>query len=249
MSKHRRFFVDPSRIVEGEASIVGDAAHQITNVLRLTTGDRIVLLDGSGCEHEAELTALSRDCVRAWVVKTTECDTEPSLKLTLAVCLPKGDKLDLIVQKCTELGISRMIAVNSERTVARIDPAKVEERLARWRRIAAEAAEQAGRAKAPEICGVLSYEDLAAEMRTYGLVMLAWEDEQRTSLREVLAKHQVGDSVMLIVGPEGGLTDREVQLARDAGARCVSLGRRTLRCETAAIAACAAIMYEIEGEL
>jgi 16S rRNA (uracil1498-N3)-methyltransferase len=248
MSKHRRFFVDPGRIIEGEASIIGDTAHQMANVLRLKPGDRVILLDGSGCEHEAELKEIAGGEAQARIIATRNCDGEPELKLTLAMCLPKGDKLDLIVQKCTELGISRMIILDSERCVARLDPAKVGERLTRWRKIAAEAAEQSGRARSPEVDGVLPYEDLAAEVRSHGLALLAWEDERRVSLKKTIRGHAGGNSIILIVGPEGGLTEREADLARQAGAQCVSLGRRTLRCETAAIAGCAAIMYETEDE-
>lgn len=249
MSRHRRFFVDPA-IIDGEtASIVGDVAHQMGNVLRLKPGDHVVLLDGSGREHEAEITGFSKDEVKARIIGATDCLAEPGLQLTLAVCLPKGDKLELIVQKCTELGISGMIALDSERSVARLDSAKAAERLARWRRIALEAAEQAGRAKAPDIEGVMPFGDMVKDIHRYGLTLLAWEDEQQTSLREALAGHRAAESIALIVGPEGGLSAREVDAAREAGARCVSLGCRTLRCETAAIAACAAIMYEVEGEL
>lgn len=249
MSRHRRFLIDADRIVAGEALISGDAAHRIANVLRLKAGDHVALLDGSGWEHEAELMSISGDEVRARIIETKKCGGEPGLKLTLAVCLPKSDKLDLIVQKCTELGISRMIVVDSERCVARLDPVKAEDRLRRWRRIAGEAAEQAGRARPPEVDGVVGYGELAAQICSHGTGLLAWEDEKHTSLKEALAGHKDGDAVLLIVGPEGGLTEREAELARQAGAKCVSLGRRTLRCETAAIAACAAIMYEIEGEL
>ena len=249
MTKHRRFFIDTGRIADGEVWIVGDTARQITNVLRLKVGDNVVLFDGSGSEHEACITAISKSGVSARIVRTSECLTEPKLKLTLAVCLPKGDKLDLIVQKCVELGISRMVLVSSQRTVTRLEPAKAAARLARWSTIAVEATEQSGRTAVPAIEGVLPYESIADEVRGHDMALLAWEDERQTSLRDALAKYRDGDSVLLIVGPEGGLAECEVELAREAGAECVSLGRRTLRCETAAIAGCAAILYQIEGEL
>lgn len=249
MGKHRRFFLEPSRIDGQDASIVGDAAHQIATVLRLKVGDRIVLLDGSGSEHEAEIAQCSRHEVRARILRTSACNTEPKLNLTLAICLPKGDKLDSIVQKCTELGISRIVIVSSERTVRRVEPARAADKLTRWKRIAVEAAEQSGRAASPDIQGVISYEELLAQVSSYGLVVLAWEDEQHQSLKDVLKGCREGDSVMLIVGPEGGLAEREAEMARRSGAQCVSLGKRTLRSETAAIAGCAAILYEIEGEL
>lgn len=249
MGNHRRFFIGPS-IIDGDMAIIdGELAHQIGRVLRLKEGDPVCLLDGLGNEHEARITALSKDEVRARIASTERCPGEPSLKLTLAICLPKGDKLELIVQKCCELGISGLIAVSSERSVARLDPGKAASRLERWRKIATEAAEQSGRGTVPEIQGILGVSDLVSHIQQHSLALVAWEDEDCTSLREVLREHRDASSMMLIVGPEGGFSEREIECLRAAGARCVSLGKRLLRCETAAIAACAAIMYELEGEL
>ena len=121
MSNHRRFFVRPEQIAGEMAVLTGSQARQIAKVLRLTEGDHICLLDGSGVEHQAVITALSSGEVTARIVGTGACETEARIKLRLAVCLPKGDKIELIVQKCTELGISELIVVRSERTVARLD--------------------------------------------------------------------------------------------------------------------------------
>lgn len=249
MGDHRRFFICPEQISGGEARITGSTAHQIARVLRLKEGDTVCLLDGLGNEHDARITALSKAGITATILGTRPSAGEPALHLVLAVCMPKGDKLDLIVQKCSELGISKIVVVNSERTVTRLDPAKAAERLARWRRIAAEAAEQAGRGRVPEVEGMVDFDDLAAGLGECSLALVAWEDEGHTPMRDVLRENAGVGSVTMIVGPEGGLSEREVEAARSAGARCVTLGRRVLRCETAAIAACAAIMYELEGEL
>ena len=249
MGEHRRFFVSPEQISGDNAVLTGDTARQISKVLRLREGDCICLLDGSGIEHNARISAVSRDEVEARIFETGSCANEARLRLTLAICHPKGDKLELIVQKATELGISRVVIVNSERTVARPEDSKIAERLVRWRRIAAEAAEQSCRSCIPEIDGVVGFEELIDSVSGYQLALVAWEDENETSLRDVIRGKPDVESVLLIIGPEGGLTNKEVEDAKAAGARCVTFGKRVLRSETAAIAGCAAIMYELEGEL
>ncbi|MCL4500151.1 MAG: 16S rRNA (uracil(1498)-N(3))-methyltransferase [Chloroflexi bacterium] len=249
MGNHRRFFIDPGQIDGNTAVLTGDSARQIARVLRLKEGDFICLLDGTGNEHDALVSALSKDEVTARILGTNDCSREPRLRVTLAVCLPKSDKLELIVQKCSELGISKYVIVNSARTVARIDASKIAERLARWRKIATEAAEQCGRARAPEIEGVVEFADLVGEIRAHQLAVIAWEEESGVSLKTALQRNREVESVMLIIGPEGGLTEDEVELAKSAGAVSVSLGGRLMRVETAAIATSAAVMYEIEGEL
>lgn len=249
MGDHRRFLITPQQISGDVAVLSGAAARQISRVLRLCSGDRIRLLDGCGNECEAQITTISRDEVTTRILNTRVCPGEPALRLSLAVCLPKSDKLELIVQKCAELGISEVIVVNSQRSVTRLEAQKIPQRLERWRRIAAEAAEQCGRGRAPEITGVEELGDLAGAIERHSLALIAWEDESRASLKSVLGECAKPDSVLLIVGPEGGFTPEEVLRATAAGAKCVTLGSRILRCETAAIGACAAIMYEIEGEL
>ncbi|MGB9619357.1 MAG: RsmE family RNA methyltransferase, partial [Armatimonadota bacterium] len=198
------------------------------------------------------------------------------------------DKIEIIAQKCTELGISELVVVNSQRTVARIPAEKILTRLARWRKIAREAAEQCGRAVAPSVEGILQVGDLAELVPTVPLALLACESGDSPPLKAVLqasghrlspgdrdnvrasvedkarrgpasdastyhAKNAGGSEeagpVMVIIGPEGGLSDEETGVLVEAGAVPISLGRRILRCETAAIAACAAVMYELEGEL
>jgi len=266
---HRRFFIEQGAIVGDSAVITGDVARQIERVLRLKNGDSICLVDGRGTEFDAEITALSGGAVSARILGSRRCDADPLVRLMLAICLPKGDKINFIVQKCTELGVSELIVVSSERTVARIPDEKVSSRLARWRKIAKEAAEQCGRAAAPGVEGILRISDLAELASTVPVALLACESGDPPPLRRVLREGFRHDgsadetgacplpergssdlgSVMIIVGPEGGLSETEIRLLVDAGAVPVSLGRRILRCETAAVAACAAVMYELEGEL
>ncbi|MDH7601982.1 MAG: RsmE family RNA methyltransferase [Armatimonadota bacterium] len=244
MKNHRRFFVEGS-CIDGEiANITGDLVTQIRRVLRLNTGDWIKLLDGCGTEYEAQIVSCSDDCVQAKIASSRQCDTEPTFKLTVAMSLAKADKIEMVAQKCTELGMSELAVFLSERSVPRLNESKLANRLARWRRIASEAAEQSGRGLIPEIQGLLQFRELISTVPQYGLPLLAWEGRDAQPLRNVLGKHSEVDSAIVIVGPEGGFTPGEVAQAVEAGAIAVSLGKTTLRCETAAIAACAILMYE-----
>lgn len=249
MGDHRRFFIAPEQI-DGDIVRLDDAtARQITKVLRLRQGDRICLLDGRGNFHDAQINSTVKGDTTAQILSTSLCQNEPKLDFTLAICIPKGDKLELIVQKSVELGISRIVVVQSERTVTRLDGSKASEKMARWRRIAAEASEQSGRGIIPEMVGIIGFSDLATIIQKTDMAIIAWEEEQETPLKQVLREKPDSRSALLIIGPEGGLTESEVELARSAGAKSVSLGKRVLRSETAAIAACSVVMYELEGEL
>jgi 16S rRNA (uracil1498-N3)-methyltransferase len=250
MSDHRRFFVDPEQIGAEEAVLEGSIARQISKVLRLKIGDAIALLDGLGNVYHAEIAAISAETVRARILSKETSVNEPSLRLVLASCVPKSDRTELIVQKCTELGISELVLVRSERTVVRLDESGQDKKLDRLRKIATEAAEQCGRSIVPRIRGVVSFSELVEMIGEFPLAVIAWEEEETSvSLREALRAKAGVESVLLVIGPEGGLTEREVELAKSAGAVSVSFGGRVLRTDTAAIAGCAALMYELEGQL
>lgn len=249
MADHRRFLISPQQISGEEAVLDGPTARQIAKVLRLKAGDAITLLDGCGNAHQAAIRTVSLDRVVADISASRLDINEPRLRLVLASCLPKSDRIEFIIQKCTELGISEMVLVESERTVTRIDRDSQPKKLERWRRIACEASEQCGRSRVPCLTGVIDYAKLMAMIPGFPLAIVAWEEEDGLSLREALKDKKDVESVLLIIGPEGGLTEKEVEAAKSAGAISVSLGGRLLRTDTAAIATCAAVMYEIEGEL
>lgn len=249
MADHRRFFIPPEHIADGVAKIGGDTARQISRVLRLRPGDTICLLDGSGVEHDAEIVSLSKDEIKATIKVSRTCEREPRLRLALAICLPRNDRMDLIVQKGTELGISEYVVVYSERVVAHPTASRFEQKLSRWRRIAAESAEQCGRARSPVLRGPVGIGEVAREAGSYDLALVPWEEERQTTIGSVLREARGVESVLLLIGPEGGLAAGEVEALTAAGARPVSLGKRILRTETAAIAACAIVMHELEGDV
>jgi len=242
-----RFFVPPSQISDGVASITGPDARQIATVLRLRKGDSIAVLDGSGTCYRGEICSVIRELVTAAISETVRLDTEPGVYVALAQGLPKGDKFSLIVQKGTELGISEFVAVAAARSVTR--PNASPNKQARWQRIAKEAAEQCCRARIPMVSQITSFADAVGRIGDFDLALMAWEQEDRVLLSSVLRENRDARKVILFVGPEGGFSPDEAEAARDAGARLVSLGRRILRTETAAIAASAIMLNELEGHL
>ena len=239
-----RFFVEQTLSV-GEVSVLPATAHQIANVLRLRPGDTVALFDGSGGEWPAELVRVDPRVTIARLRGRQEPGREPSAALILCQALLKGDKFEWVLQKGTELGVSCFVPMVTQRTIAaghaRSRETVAVERRERWRRIVIEAAEQSGRTRVPAIAPPASIE---AALRGPTPAMVCWEGESErpfgTAWREALA-NQPSDQpgVRVAIGPEGGLTAEEVVAAARAGATITSLGRRTLRSETAALAACA----------
>ena len=250
MSDHRRFFVDPQLLSSDEVVLSGPIARQINRVLRLKADDNITLLDGLGGSYDARIVYTTSQRLTARILDKRIGDGEPKIELTLASCIPKSDRLELIVQKCTELGISEMMLIRSQRTIVRLDESGGLKKLDRLVKIAAEAAEQCGRSIVPRLRDVIGFEDMVKHIADYDLSIIAWEEEvASSSFRDILRANAQAKSALLIIGPEGGLTSTEVVLAKSAGAISVSFGARILRADTAAIAGCGAIMYELEGQL
>ena len=232
MSAPHRFFVDD--IAGDRVTLRGDQAKQIADVLRLAPGQRIVLVrDGS--EAEVRLEAVSRSAVEGTVVERRAATGEPRVRITLALPLLRGDRSEEVVEAVTQLGVSRIVPFTSERSVVRDLSEKKRER---WERIARESAETARRGRVPEISALGSWSALFDRLDPP--ILVAWEGEMDLPLKKaVLAS---ASALSLVVGPEGGLSSEEVDLARSRGAATVSLGQRNLRSETAAIAAVAQII-------
>jgi 16S rRNA (uracil1498-N3)-methyltransferase len=244
----RRFFVDPENITGSTAVLTGAEARHITTVLRLNTGTKIILFDGSGSYYETLLTKVSPTRVETKIVSIipyieTAEDVQPALHLGIG--LTKGKKMDLIIQKITELGVTGLHPFSSRYCVAR-DNAK--DRLARWQKIALEACKQCNRPKPPEIYPTKNFKELLSTSgdHEYELKLFFWEDKEgQKSVREIFAPLEKINSVMIIIGPEGGFTADEVNQAKDAGYEPVTMGSRILRTETAAIAAVSILQHEL----
>ena len=244
-----RFFVDPGCIRDGRASVDGPVARQVSQVLRLRAGESVALLDDTGLEYVVSLCSVSSSRLEGDVVGEALSGGEPAVSITLYQGILKGDKLDMVLQKGTELGISAFVPVECRRSVPKAGGSGSEARQRRWQSIVREAAEQSGRGRIPVVRPPAPLRDVVEQAA--GVTLMAWEREHETGLREALLERLErarADGLSFLVGPEGGFEPEEVEWAAEAGAVPVSLGRRTLRGETAGLAMAAAVMYEI-GEL
>lgn len=241
-----RFFVDPALLGGERVALTGAQAHQMSRVLRLKVSDRVVLLDGAGQESVVRLDEVRSSVVTATVETVRPSRPEPGLNLTLYQALVPRDRFETVLQKGTEVGVSRFVPVWCERSIVPGGDKIDEGRLERWRRIVTEAAEQCERGIIPEVTPPLRFSDaLAAAVRT-GPLLMAWERERERSIRDGLRAVLSDDarSLGLMIGPEGGFSDFESEMAREAGAVSVSLGQRILRTETAGPILAALALYE-----
>jgi 16S rRNA (uracil1498-N3)-methyltransferase len=241
-----RFFVLPERIRDKEV-VLAEQAHQIRDVLRLKVGERVIVLDNEGWEYEVELTAVGRGEVRGKVVEKREATGEPGVRITLYQSLLAREKFELVLQKCTEVGVAGFVPVITERSVVRDSGIKAS-RLGRWRRIIQEAAEQSHRGRLPELAAPVKFEDALAGLDRFEVSLIAAPGARKKSLRACLGGGKGAGSIALFIGPEGGFTEDEVGQACGNGAVAFSLGERILRTETAAVVASSVILYEM-GEL
>lgn len=245
-----RFFVPPEWLREERMSLTGSLAHQLSRVLRLSPGDQIVLLDNSGWAYRVELESVAPDQTLARLLSKSEPEAEPRVRLVLYQALPKGRKLDWVLQKGTELGVSTFVPIIAERCVPRPADPIDGRRMARWRRIVKEAAEQSGRTRLPQVSPVRTFVEACEPPSAKALSLIACPCEDARPLGHVLRTRSGPplEEVQLFVGPEGGFAPDEVQLAKRAGILSLSLGPRVLRTETAALVALSALLYAL-GEL
>ncbi len=239
-----RFFVDPGDIEGGLVRITGGDADHIRRVLRVKPGELLTVCDGRGTDYIVKVEELKADRVLASVVSSERTATEPPVLVTLFQGIPKWDKMDFIVQKSVELGVSRIVPVITEHTVVRLhDKSDAGKKAARWQKIAYEAAKQCQRGIAPRVEAPVDYAEALDMARDSELALAAHEKAEGMSLK-VLRGLKVRSAAVLI-GPEGGFSPGEIERALDRGFKCVSLGPRILRTETAGIAVLSVIMYEL----
>lgn len=243
-----RFFIEKEQIQDNLVHITGEDVKHITRVLRLELGDRVTVCAGEGQDYLVKLTDFTKDQVTGEVLAVEPSQGEPRAKVILVQGLPKGDKLEYIIQKCTELGVAEIWPVVTQRTVVQLDDKKATQRQQRWQRVAIEAGKQAGRGVIPTIRQLQKWADLWSQIPEDALVILPWESEQGNSMKKLLDDADPTRAIYIIIGPEGGFDQKEVQEALQQGAHVVSLGSRILRTETAGMATLAMILYQF-GDL
>lgn len=237
----RRFFIETPLLAE--MSIQGQDARHISRVLRLQVSDDLILVAPDGSAGIAKITSIGIDEVILQLVETIIEDKEAPVHIYLAQGLPKSDKMDYIVQKAVELGVRGIYPMAAEHCVVQYDQAKQRARRERWQKIAVEAAKQCGRAVVPVVEPVASLASILAGVDPETIVMMLYEGQAAQGLKQALAEKR-GKSYLLLIGPEGGFSTKEVALCENHGVSVVTMGPRILRTETAALAGVAIVMYE-----
>lgn len=245
----QRYFAPPHLFTDHEVTIQGDDVHHIVNVMRARVGEEILVSDGAGRTARAKLALLSPKEVKAEVVEWLTEQRELPIRVTIGQGLPKGEKMEWILQKGTELGAYSFFPFSSERTIVKLDAKKEAKKLERWRKIVKEAAEQSHRAVLPELLPPATFREVLKAAKEYTRCAIAYEKEGSTTLHQVLEEMSVEDSLLVLVGPEGGFSTDEVAQAESMGFLTVSLGPRILRTETASqyVLACASYHFERKG--
>ncbi|MDR3588554.1 MAG: 16S rRNA (uracil(1498)-N(3))-methyltransferase [Negativicutes bacterium] len=241
----RRFFVDAP--LSGTVTLQGRDAHHIGRVLRLSPGAEIVVAGQDGQACRARITAVGPDTVTAQIGAAIEQRHEPPIEVWLAQGLPKGDKLEYIVQKAVEIGAAGVIPMAADFSTVKYDETKQAAKRERWQKIAGEAAKQCGRDLVPTVTPIRSLGEVLAQAGPDTAIIMLYEAETNVSLKAVLTGCRA-KSYLLLVGPEGGFSPAEARLCREKGVSTVTLGPRILRTETASLAALAAVLYQ-NGDL
>lgn len=238
-----RVFVSPENVESGRVRFAADEAHHLARVLRLRPGAILEVVDGTGRIFAVRLEAVGPATAWGTILEEGAAGRhESSCAITLAQGILKGERMTWVIQKATELGVARIVPVETERVVVRLPAGRVGSRRARWERIAREAAKQSGRAVTPVVDAPRMFDEVMLEVSRHAAAWLLWEGG---GVPVATAAREAGrpGRVLVLVGPEGGFTSEEVSLARTAGARVVGLGPRTLRAESAGVVIVALCQY------
>lgn len=240
-----KFFVENTEIQENECQVQlsGENEKHIKTVLRAKIGEEITVCDGAGMDYLCEIVSLE-DGVTAKILQKMPSEAEPKTQITLYQGLPKADKMELIIQKCVELGVVKIVPVATTRAIVKLDK-KESKKIERWQKIAEAAAKQSGRGIIPQMGErVLTFAQAVQEAKALDLAIIPYEKEQEQDLHTIV-KQFSGQSIGIFIGPEGGFAEEEIALAQQNGVQSVTLGKRILRTETAGMTTVAILLYEL----
>ena len=243
----QHFFVTPSQVEDDKIYIEGSDVNHIKNVLRMRIGEELAISDGNNVKYICHVAEFAEDSVFCQIDETLPLDTELPAKIYLFQGLPKQDKMELISQKCVELGVHEIIPVIMKRSIVKLDEKKAKKKVERWNGIALAAAKQAGRGIIPKVSPVTSYKDALIRAKDMDLVLVPYElAGGMETTKEIFASVKPGQSIGIFIGPEGGFDTEEVEMAKAIGGKIITLGRRILRTETAGFTVLAALMFQLE---
>ena len=242
------FFIKSSQIDGELATIIGDDANHLKNVLRFKIGDELDICDENEKRYKTVVKEFCKDNIILHVIEQMEHTTESPINITLFQGLPKAEKMDIIIQKATELGVREIVPIEMERSVVRLYGKDNKKKFDRWNKIAYESAKQCGRQYVPVVQNIDILKNIIEKFSEYDIVLLPYEKENCRNIKQVLQNNTEIKKIAVIIGPEGGFDDKEIQVLKLPNTETVTLGPRILRTETAGMAVLAMLSYEIEFE-
>lgn len=244
-----KFFVTTNQIQNEIAQIIGEDVKHISNVLRLHTSDKIIICNkDTGKSYISEIKYISKEYINCIILSENTESTECNVNIDLYQGLPKADKMELIIQKAIEIGVRNIFPVSMERCIVKFDAKTEDKKIERWQKIAEAAAKQSKRDIVPKVEKVINLENICKNMEKYDMILLAYENEKNNSLKKELQKLDKNKklNIGVVIGPEGGFSENETKKLVNAGAKCITLGKRILRTETASLVILSDIVYEFE---
>ena len=245
-----KFFITNNQINGNKINLIGEDVKHIVNVLRMQPENTINICNSDTSENFlCKIKNIQKENIVCEILEKVDNETEANIDITIFQGIPKAEKMELIIQKCTELGVKKFVPVQMERCVVKLDSKAEEKKIERWQKIAETAAKQSGRNIIPKVENQINLKNLCNLFEKYDIVLLAYEDEENCTLKSELKKLQNKQNLKIgiIIGPEGGINSKEVQLLNENGAKIITLGKRILRTETVGIAMSSIIMYELEN--
>ena len=246
-----KFFVSDEQINEalGEIKITGTDVNHLKNVLRVKNGDKVEICNLCNQQnYNCQIKEINREYINTKILEKMSEIAETNVKVTIFQGIPKAEKMEWVIQKAVELGVYDIVPVEMKRCVVKLKEKDVDKKLQRWQKISEVAAKQCGRNLIPKIHPVITSKDIANQINQYDVILVAYEDEKHITLKQELLKLKQKDDIKIgiIIGPEGGLESKDVEMWREKGAKIITLGRRILRTETVALQCLSIIMYELE---
>lgn len=246
-----RFFVDKNQISDKKIIIGGSDFNHIRNVLRMHEGEEVsVMVPGDDREYRCEIAGYTEDFVECTLMFIKESDVELPCRITLYQALPKSDKMELIIQKAVELGVGEIVPVASKRAVVKLDGSKEDKKIARWNSISEAAAKQSKRGVIPVVHPVMSFKEAVRHCENADIKLIPYEMSDPDSMdktRDIMKNIKPGESIGIFIGPEGGFSDEEIELATESGVIPVTLGHRILRTETAGFTILSWLVLMLDG--
>ena len=249
-----KFFVKNNQINDNSIIIIGKDVNHISNVLRMKIGEEIHVCDiDTSNNYIVKLQKIEKEKIFCDIIKKIKAEAESDINLKIFQGIPKSDKMELIIQKSTELGVKEIIPVQMERCISKITGKDEKKKIERWQKISEVAAKQSGRDIIPKISNVIKLKDICNIVDKFDIIIVPYEKEKNNTFKSVIEEikqtKNSNPSIGIVIGPEGGFEPNEIDLLKNAGTKIITLGKRILRTETVALAMASVIMYELGGNL